>query len=67
MLVYKHNPVRIELPPGIELVSHTCNNFLLFVEFAKLLAMQMEMTTTEVHYLKEPEGCGEGWGGEGDM
>ena len=56
MLVYKHNPVRIELPPGIELVSHTCNNFLLFVEFAKLLAMQMEMTTTEVHYLKEPEG-----------
>ena len=62
MLVYKHNPVRIELPPGIELVSHTCNNFLLFVEFAKLLAMQMEMTTAKVHYLKEPEGSAEGWG-----
>ena len=43
-------------PPGIELLSYTCNNFLLFIEFAKLLAMQMEMTTAKVHYLKEPEG-----------
>ena len=56
MLVCQHNPVRIELPPGIELLSRTCNNFLLFIEFAKLLAMQMEMTTAKVHYLKEPEG-----------
>ena len=26
--------------------------------------MQMEMTTAKVHYLKEPEGWGEGSGGE---